>query len=164
MNKKEFDFARLLTLVAGVVGTMAFFFTFYQVESFFTQTSGFNIAKEGIAMLTGQPTDGLVNELFNKTNPSEITYWLPTIIVLLIPILFFLIGVELLIRAFYLKTAIVHRVWMIVFLSLLGIGLCWWISSQSTFEFYFFESVQRGYWWGIWMALFSLVAHFIDDW
>lgn len=163
MQAREFDFARLFLLIAGIVGITAFFQTFYQVESFFTQTSGFNIVQESILMLTNQPTNGLVYQLFDHSELQLPIYKISIVLVLIIPIFCFLVGIELLIRAFYLPLNVVHRMWLLVVLCLLGIGFCWWLSYGHSFEFYFFESVQRGYWWSMTMALLSLIAHFIED-
>jgi hypothetical protein len=163
MKGREFDFSRLLLLIGSSFGIWAFFKPFYQVETFYTRPSGFDIGKQLFQYFHYQPFDGLTNDLLTHQMNDDPIYYILVFILLFIPIIFGIVAIELLIRSFWLHLKIVHRGWLFLVLSFVGIAVGWWLGQQQTeFEFYFFESVKSGYWQSLTMIIFSLFAKFSE--
>ena len=163
MKGREFDFSRLLLLIGSGIGIWAFFKPFYQIKTFYARPSGFDIGKQLVHYFNTESFDGLTNDLLTNELAQNPTYYVPVFILLFIPIIFGIIAVELLIRSFWLRLKIVHRGWLFLSLSFVGIAAGWWLSQQQMdFEFYFFESVKNGYWRTLTMVIFSLFAKFSE--
>jgi hypothetical protein len=163
MKGRAFDFSRLLLLIGSGFGIWAFFKPFYQVEIFYARPSGLDIGKQLFHYFNQQPFDGLTHDLLTNELAQNSTFYIPVFILLLIPLIFGIVAVELFIRSFWLRLKIVQRGWLFVGLSFLGIAAGWWLSSQQTdFEFYFFESIKNGYWRTLTMVIFSLFAKFSE--
>lgn len=158
-----FGFSSLLLLIGGSFGFWGFFQPFYQSESFHTRPSGFEIFEQFIQLIRLGNGEGLVFDLINHTLSNDVLIEIPAIILLIIPIIFGLITIEVLCRTFLMRLKVVHKVWHFLILSLIGIIAGVFISTQQTeFEFYFFESVQSGYWKFLTMTIFTLLAKFTD--
>jgi len=158
-----FGFSRLLLLIGSSFGIWAFFQPFYQSKDFHTRPSGFEITEQFFQFLSIGEGEGLVFDLLNPIYSNELLIQIPAIFLLLLPIIFGLITIELLLRVFILNLKVVHKVWYFVILSLIGILAGFLISTQQTdFEFYFFESIQNGYWKYLTMTIFTLLAKFAD--
>jgi hypothetical protein len=160
---RTFGFSRLLLILAGGIGIWAFFLPFYQSKFFDTRPSGFEITQQFIQLFRFGTGEGLVFDVLNNISATNLLNQILAIILLIIPILLGLIAIEICIRAFVLQLKVVHKIWHFVILSLIGIITGFAISQQQTsFEFYFFESLQNGYWRFLTMAIFSLLAKFSD--
>lgn len=163
MKGREFSFSRLLLLIGSFFGIWAFFQPFYQIEAFLARPSGFNIGQELFYHFQNKPIDGLVNAVFTQDIVQNLTYYIPTFILLIIPLVLGFVALEMLIRAFWLQQNVQHRIWLFVILSFVGIIAGYWVGQQQNdFEFYFFESVKNGYWKSLTMVVFSLLAKFVD--
>lgn len=163
MQGREFGFSRLLLLIGGLFGVWAFFKPFYQIEAFYARPSGFDIGKELFYYFQHQPIDGFINHLFLQELTQSLTYYIPTFILLIIPLVFGFVALELLIRAFWLRLNVVHRVWLFLTLSFIGIIAGYWLGQQQDdFELYFFEAVRSGYWKSLTMIVFGLLAKYVD--
>lgn len=160
---KTFGFSRLLLILGGSIGVFGFFLPFYQSKAFYTRPSSFEIAQQFIELFRFGTGEGLVFDVLNNIAASDILTYVSAIILLILPILFGLIVIETCIRAFVLQLKVVHKVWHFVILSLIGIIAGFVISTAQTgFEFYFFESIQNGYWKFLTMTVFTLLAKFSD--
>jgi hypothetical protein len=161
MKGREFDFSRLLLFIGSGFGIWAFFKPFYQIETFYARPSGFHIGKQLFNYFNNQSFDGLTNDLLTYELAQNPTYYLPVFILLFLPIIFGIVAIELLIRSFWLRLKIVHRGWLFITVSFVGIGASFWLSQQQTdIEFHFFESIKNGYWQTLTMVIFSLLAKF----
>lgn len=166
MKGREFGFSRLLLLLSGIFGLWAFFRPFYQIEFFYARPSGFDISQQLFkyfnAETYGLTSDLLTNELVNELGQQP-SFYIPVFVLLIIPLIFGLIAIELLIRSLWLRTNVVHRVWVFLVLSFIGIIAGYVISEQQDyFEFQFFSSVNNGYWKALTMTVFSMFAKFTD--
>lgn len=163
MKGREFDFSRLLLLVAAGFGTWAFFMPFYQIETFYARPSGFDITKQLIQYFGSEDFTGITADLLTYSFVQNPFYFIPAFILLIIPIILGIVAIELFIRSVVLKLSIVHRGWIFVIVSLVGIAAGYWLGyKQNDFEFYFFESVKSGYWQSLTMVLFSFFAKFSE--
>lgn len=160
---RTFGFSSILLLISGGFGIWGFFQPFYQSISFYTRPTGFEILEQFMILLKIGTGEGLVFDLLNHPQTNNLLIQIPIIILLIIPIIFGLISLELLLRTFILRLKVVHKVWHFVILSFIGIIAGIIISTQQTgFDFYFFESIQSGYWKFLTMTIFSLFAKFTD--
>lgn len=163
MKGKEFSFSRLLMLIGSLFGIWAFFKPFYQIEAFYARPSAYNIILQSIEYSETENTFGFLNDLLLQEVISNPTFYIPTAILLAIPIIFGIVAIELFVRSIFLRFDIVQRGWIFIVLSLVGIVAGFWIGQQQdVFEFYFFESVRSGYWKSLTMIVFSLLAKFVD--
>lgn len=160
---QTFGFSRLLLLIGGSFGIWGFFQPFYQSKIFDTRPSGFEILQQFIELLKSKVGEGLVFDLLNNSFTNELLSQILAITLLIIPIIFGLITAEIIARTFILRLKVVHKVWHFVILSFIGIIAGIFFSNQQMeFEFYFFESLQNGYWKFLTMTIFSLLAKFAD--
>lgn len=163
MKGKEFGFSRLLLLIGGLLGIWAFFRPFYQIDAFFVRLSAFEIITQSIDYSKYQNTFGYLNDLLLQELVSNPIFYIPIVILLVIPIIFGIIAIELLIRALFLRFDVVHRGWSFIILSFVGIIAGYWLGEeQGVFDFYFFESIRVGYWQSLAMISCSLLAKFMD--
>ncbi len=156
MSKKTFDFSRLLLLIGGLIGFRAFFLPFYQVDSLFAKTSGFEVVQS----LWAIPSNILVTQIFAQTTTQ--LGWAVAFLMFLIPILFGIIAIEMFIRAVVLRFSIQHRAWLWVIFSLLGVIAGYAFSLQHEVDFQFFGSIKQGYWQSLLMVVISLFAKFSE--
>jgi hypothetical protein len=160
---RTFGFSRLLLLIGGSFGIWGFFQPFYQSVPFYTRPSGFEISQQFTQLLRFGEGEGFVFDLLKNTFSNELLIQIPAILLLIIPIIFGFITLEIFLRVFILRLKVVHKVWHFITLSLIGIIAGFLISNQQTeFEFYFFESIQSGYWKFLTMTVFTLLAKFAD--
>lgn len=160
---RTFSFSRLLLLIGGCFGIWGFFQPFYQSIAFHTRPSGFEISQQLIQLLRFGTGEGLVFDLLKNTFSNELLIQIPAILLLIIPIVFGLITIEIFLRAFILRLKVVHKVWHFIILSFIGFVAGIIIGNQSIdFECYFFESIQNGYWKFLTMTIFTLLAKFTD--
>lgn len=163
MKGREFNFSRLLLLIGSLFGIWAFFNSFYQIDALYVRPSAYEIILQSIEYSDKQNDFGFINNLLIKELSSNPTFYIPLAILLVIPIIFGIVALELFIRSIFLQLKIVHRSWIFVTLSLVGIISGYWIGQQQdVFEFYFFESVRSGYWQSLTMVIFSLFAKFTE--
>lgn len=161
MKGKEFGFSRLLLLIGSLFGIWAFFKPFYQIDTLLARPSAYDIIIQSIEYSKHQDTFGFLNDLLIQELVSNPIFYIPIVMLLVIPIIFGIIAIELFIRVFLFD--VVHRGWIFIILSFIGIVAGYWLSQQQDiFEFYFFESVRTGYWESLTMVIFSLLAKFVD--
>ncbi len=163
VKRQEFGFSRLLLVIGGLIGIWAYFKPFYQIEFFYARPSAFDVTKELSTYYQNSSKVGFINDLLLPEFAANPSFYIPLIILLLIPLLIGFVAIELLIRAFWFRLEVVHRAWIFIVLSFLGMISGWWLSEyQNIFQFYFFETVKGGYWQSLTMIIFSLFAKFTD--
>lgn len=163
MKGREFGFSRLLLLIGSLFGIWAFFKPFYQIDAILARPSAFDIILQSIEYSETQTTFGFLNDLLIQELTTNPTFYIPLAIMLAVPIIFGIVAIELLLRSLFLRFDVVHRGWIFLILSFIGIIAGYWLGQQQdVFEFYFFESVRTGYWQSLTMVVFSLLAKFVD--
>ncbi|MFK7950319.1 MAG: hypothetical protein AB8G11_22210 [Saprospiraceae bacterium] len=163
MKGREFGFSRLLLLIGSLLGIWAFFRPFYQIDALLIRPSAYDIIMQSIEYSETQKTFGFLNDLVIQELISNPTFYIPIAIMLVIPIIFGIVAIELLFRSIFLRFDVTHRVWIFLILSFIGIITGYWLGQQQNiFEFYFFESIRTGYWQSLTMVLLSLLAKYVD--
>ena len=88
MKGKEFGFSRLLLLLGSLFGIWAFFKPFYQIETFYARPSTYDILLQSLQYSKEQQTFGFLNDLLLQELISNPAFYIPAVILLLIPIIF----------------------------------------------------------------------------
>ncbi len=152
--KYEFGFSKLILLASSIMGLVAFFLDFYQINHLYTQWSGYDLLqfwyKKGFVLPIEAYATG--------ENWVQIGGWF----LMLFPIVMGIIALELLIRSLFERFPVVHRVWFMATYCLLAFGVSWELSYMTNTSFYFFELVDSGFWWSLAMVTWSFVAVWVD--